>query len=485
MKFSSRFSRVIALSLAFVLLAALVVIAEIGQSGQKEIDGRIGLSQKRQILLAELLEQLSLAEAGQRSYLLTGDRKYLLPYQTARDRIEPTVDQISNLLAEGRVATPVSTEQRDTLRHLRVLLGAKLAELTASLELYGTRGPEQATDLVRTELSGDTTNEIRAAVATLRNAERNEVNSEIERAERLRWVWRALMSGVVLLNVVLLIVSAALLARQARRRAELTEQLANENEDLERRVRRRTAELSALSSHLQQLSEKEKAALARELHDELGGLLIAAKMDISWLQKRSPNAQDPEMLTRWTRVLKVLDEGVDVKRRIVESLRPTLLDNMGLLPAVRWITEETCKRAGLRCTESYPESEPQLADDAAIMVFRLVQEALTNIVKHAQATEVSVLIGLTDSELSVVVADNGIGIADDRRDAVGSHGLATMRHRVRSFAGHLDIEPMSPSGTRVRARLPLALVLRAENASTVPAPETVRLGLPDPGVASG
>jgi len=457
---SSRFTRAIALSIAFLLLAALVIIAEIAQSGQKQIDDRIALSQRRQILLAELLEQLSQAEAGQRGYLLTGDAKYLQPYQSARDRIEPTLDQFGNQFRDSDDRPLGSNEQRNTLRHLRVLIGAKLAELSASLELYGSQGPEQATALVRTDLASSTMNDIRAGAVELREAERNEVNSEITRAERLRLVSRALMGGVALLNIVLLIVSASLLARQARRRAELTEQLANENEELERRVRRRTAELSALSSHLQQLSEKEKAALARELHDELGGLLIAVKMDVSWLQKRSPTAMDPDIQTRWTRVLKVLDDGVDFKRRIVESLRPTLLDNMGLLPAVRWITQETCNRAGLHYTESYPEIEPPLADDAAIMVFRLVQEALTNIVKHAHASQVRVEIAMTDTEFTVLVADNGRGIASERRDAVGSHGLATMRHRVRSFGGTLDIEPVSPSGTQLRARLPLALILR-------------------------
>ena len=160
MNFSSRVSRILALTLAFVLLAALVIIAEIGQSGQKEIDGRIGLSQKRQILLSELLEHLSPAEAGQRSYLLTGDRKYLQPYLASRDRIEPTIDQFSNLLRDASGRPNANAEQVSTLRHLRVLLGAKLAELSASLELYGTHGPEQATDLVRTELSSSTTSHV-------------------------------------------------------------------------------------------------------------------------------------------------------------------------------------------------------------------------------------------------------------------------------------------------------------------------------------
>jgi signal transduction histidine kinase len=465
----SRFSRAIALSIAFVLLAALVIIAEIAQSGQKEIDGRIAVSQKRQILLAELLEQLSQAEAGQRGYLLTSDEKYLQPYQSARDRVEPTLDQLGNLFRDDDDRLLATPEQRNTLRHLRVLVGAKLAELGASLELYTSQGPEQAMALVRTDLGSSAMKDIRAAAVILREAERTEVNNEIARAGRLRLVSRALMAVVVLLNIILLIVAAALLARQARRRAELTEQLANENEELERRVRRRTTELSALSSHLQQLSEKEKAALARELHDELGGLLIAVKMDVSWLQKRSPSALEPDIQTRWTRVLKVLDDGVDFKRRIVESLRPTLLDNMGLLPAVRWITQETCSRAGLHYTESYPDPEPLLIDDAAIMVFRLVQESLINIVKHAQASEVRVELAVTESELTVLIADNGLGIASERREAVGSHGLATMRHRVRSFGGHLEIDSLVPNGTQMRARLPLALILRPQPTLPLPA----------------
>jgi signal transduction histidine kinase len=187
-------------------------------------------------------------------------------------------------------------------------------------------------------------------------------------------------------------------------------------------------------------------------------------MDVSWLQKRWPIAIDPDIQTRWTRVLKVLDDGVDFKRRIVENLRPTLLDNMGLLPAVRWITEETCNRAGLHYTEVYPDPEPVLIDDAAIMVFRLVQESMTNIVKHAQATEVALEIAMTDSEMTVLIQDNGIGIATDRREAVGSHGLATMRHRVRSFGGTLDIDSPPPRGTRLRARLPLNEILKPQPA---------------------
>jgi CHASE3 domain sensor protein len=141
----SSLSRAIALTIAFVLLAALVVIAEIAQSGQKQINERIGLSQKRQIVLAELLEQLSQAEAGQRSYLLTGDQKYLQPYQGARDRIEPTLDQFSDLFRDDDRQL-ANIDQRNILRHLRVLIGTELGELAASLELYTSQGRNRPRD---------------------------------------------------------------------------------------------------------------------------------------------------------------------------------------------------------------------------------------------------------------------------------------------------------------------------------------------------
>jgi len=465
---SVRISRTLALAVALLLLAALLVISEIAQSGQKQINLRISASQDRQVQLARLLEQLARAEAGQRGFLLTGDPTYLQPYLNARDRIESTLDQFTNGFVAGDhvLATP---EQREVLRHLRVLVGAKMAELAASLALYQSQGPQQAMALIRTDMGSQTMGEIRAASVTLREAERQTVQGEILRAERLRLVSRALMGGVALLNVCLLIFASTLLARQARRRAQLTEQLASENEELERRVHHRTEELSALSDHLQQLTEKEKASLARELHDELGGVLIAAKMDVAWLQKRAPSA-DPEIQLRWRRLLELLDAGVDVKRRIVENLRPTLLDNMGLLPALRWITQETCRHAGMQCIESYPEQDLQLTDDAAIMVFRLVQESLTNIVKHARAAAVRVEIAIEESHLALIIEDNGVGIEPRRRDAIGSHGLATMRHRVRSFGGSLQFDTPATGGTRVRALLPLARVMRPERTS-LPGPE--------------
>src|SRR3984885_577038 len=232
---SGRVSRAIALAVAFVMLVALVVIAEINQRGQQQINRMISLSQQRQVLLVELLSELSNAEAGQRGYLLTDDEKYLQPYQSARDRVEPTLDQLTNLFRDNDRLV-VSIEQRDVVRHLRVLIGAKLGELAASLALHRTQGTEQALALMRTDLDSRTMGEIRDDALKLRNLERDAISVALAHAGRLQLVSRVLMGAVVVLNIGLLILAAALWARQARRRAELTVRLATENEELERRV---------------------------------------------------------------------------------------------------------------------------------------------------------------------------------------------------------------------------------------------------------
>jgi signal transduction histidine kinase len=445
------------LTAAFMLLVAIVVIAELGLEAQKNINLDIRRSQERELFLAELVSAISEAENDQRSFLLTADGKYLSAYRGARTSIEQSLDRAGDLLQQG--SRPLPTAVVDNWRRLRLLMGTKLGELSASLALYQSEGPDQALALIRADFGSSTMSDIRALVMNLRNSERVVVGDALEKADRLRVMARVAMAAVALIIALLLSLAAALVARQARRGTQINVQLAHQNEDLERRVRQRTTELSALSSHLQQLSEKEKAGLARELHDELGGLLIAVKMDISWLQKRSPSGE-PDIQARWIRVLKLLDDGVDFKRRVVENLRPTLLDNMGLLPAVRWITQETCTRGGLDYTEEYPEQEPELAEDAAIMLFRLVQESLTNIVKHAQATLVRLSVRTDDGWLTLEIEDDGRGIDPERLHATGSHGLATIRHRVRSFGGDLEISATPGSGTRLQARLPLARLLK-------------------------
>jgi signal transduction histidine kinase len=150
---------------------------------------------------------------------------------------------------------------------------------------------------------------------------------------------------------------------------------------------------------------------------------------------------------------------VDVKRRVVESLRPTLLDNLGLLPALRWQAADTCGRAGLKCVEHYPPTELQLTPEASIAIFRIVQEGLTNILKHAQAQTVEISLELQAAWLVLRIRDDGVGVPAERLRAPRSHGIAAMRHRAVGLGGRWQVTRTGVRGTEIEVRLPLDRVL--------------------------
>jgi signal transduction histidine kinase len=151
-----------------------------------------------------------------------------------------------------------------------------------------------------------------------------------------------------------------------------------------------------------------------------------------------------------------MDEGLALKRRVIESLRPTLLDNVGLVAALRWLVDETLRRQNIQCEEQYPEELPELSPDARIAIFRAVQECLINIVKHAKAQSVLIQVTTDDGQLNVLVRDDGTGIDESRIETPRSHGLLGMRHRIESLDGRLTIRSLGTNvGTECRFTLPV------------------------------
>jgi signal transduction histidine kinase len=218
-------------------------------------------------------------------------------------------------------------------------------------------------------------------------------------------------------------------------------------------VEDRTRELSALSNHLQALSEREKSELARKLHDELGGLLTAAKMDLSWLQARLEGAVIQERLAQ---LGSVLDEAMDLKRRVVEELRPSLLDHFGLPTALRAYVESTCAKAGLASQIVIEHACESMSKDTTIALFRVVQEGLSNIIRHAQAKTVKLEMIGDDGNCIVTLTDDGHGFDARSPQFRWSHGLMGMRQRAEALGGRLDVESRVGGGTRVRVEIPVS-----------------------------
>jgi signal transduction histidine kinase len=222
-------------------------------------------------------------------------------------------------------------------------------------------------------------------------------------------------------------------------------------ETLERK--RAEAELRELSARLHSLREEERAYLSREIHDELGGLLTASKMDVIRLRREYP--ENAEFQSRIQGLLELIDATVQAVRRIATDLRPSLLDDFGLLAALEWQLKEFEQRMGITCHLVTQITEIELNRDCAIALFRVFQESLTNVARHAQATRVEVSVDEQADHLVLRVQDNGRGVSPNDLVNVKSLGLAGMRERVRSLAGELDIQGTPGQGTLVLVKIPL------------------------------
>lgn len=436
-------------------LIGLFFLAAAGQSRLNAANERVHDSQLRQQALSEFVSLMGDAESGQRGYLLTHESSYLAPYTEAVAEVEPALERVRDAYG-GR------GESRE-FHELRILTGKKLGELEDTLALFKRSGAAPAVNVVRTDVGRRTMDEIARITDDMRIAETRELAAATAQWQADFRMSRWVSAAGVILNIGLVLLATRLVYGDMRRRARQATDLRDQKLDLERQVAQRTSELTALSTHLQGVSEQEKYALSRELHDELGGLLVAARMDLSWLQQRLPTS-DPGIEQRFKRIHESLSAGVDLKRRVVEELRPTLLDNMGLFAALRWQFKESCRRSGLACTESIPESEPKFNPDAAIGVFRIAQEALTNILKHAEAKSADIAVGIQGDTLALRVSDDGKGIAPERLKTITSHGLASMRHRVTALGGSWEVRSPAGGGTVVTALIPLVKMLAIEPA---------------------
>jgi signal transduction histidine kinase len=200
--------------------------------------------------------------------------------------------------------------------------------------------------------------------------------------------------------------------------------------------------------------EQEQSRLARELHDELAQTLTALQMDAAWCKARVP-ASDPVSIARHAKMETMLKETVGATRRIATGLRPLMLDDLGLVPAVDWLVETFTERHGIPCELAVEGEEIDLPSAQATALFRIVQESLVNVGKHAQAKNVKVSIARADGILTVRVVDDGVGFSLEAPRKPDSYGLLGLRERALLSGGDVAIESMPGCGTSITARIPL------------------------------
>jgi signal transduction histidine kinase len=432
------------LLLAISLVVTGFVITEVRRYETRQLADTLRERQDVMRVLAEIIYKALEAESAQRGFLLTGEAKYLTPLDAGIEDARAGLDEAIRrfrTLAPGEVAL---------LQKVRADLDSKSEEMHRSVTLLKQNQPFMAMALVKSDVGLYLMSSMENALESVRTRERARIFAELNVwTESIRLNTIINLCGA-LFTICVLITLGLLASRDLRRRQVYAGQLASE-------IEARTRDVRDLSQHMSRVSESEKHALSRELHDELGGLLVAMRMDIAQLRKRAgPSAeQDPDLKARWTRVEQALADGVELKSRVIEALRPTLLDNMGLFSALRWMASQSAEQANLYLKMEGMEKDIELPVETAIAVFRTAQEAIANIVRHASARRIS-MKAETGDRLTIQIADDGRGLPAGSEQRTGSHGLKQMRFRMEAVGGTLNLASNELGGTTVQLSVPLA-----------------------------
>ena len=438
-------------------LAALAALGMflISESSYQSATSRIevlGTQAVARTTIQTLWRSLTDAETGQRGYLITNRAEYLKPFVEAQGRVAESLEWLSRYYGTDPATRALMTQVSIAARN-------KLAELAETNRLHDEGKDEAWRDLVLSNIGAEQMDAVRnysAQLLTMESAKVAEGRKSVLQTLLLNRIGVTAMAAMSLLALFMYLrqTTALVRAREEQRRV-----MQAERDLLGVEVLRRTAQLTELARHLQTVREDERSHLARELHDELGALLTASKLDVARLKSRL-GPLTPEVADRLQHWNDGLNSGIALKRRIIEDLRPSSLSNLGLVAALEILLREWSERSEVAVDS---ELEPvDLRAAAELTVYRLVQEALTNISKYARASKVQVRLMAAAGQVRVSVRDNGVGF-DVNESRTSAHGLLGMRYRLETEGGELLLTSSPGAGTLIEATLP-------ESVDPVPAP---------------
>ena len=437
--------RRMAISLPVAIFAAclMIGISEYGNKQTSQSLSNLAHAYDTRTALSTLTKEMLDAETGLRGYLLTSDENYLKPYNEAIQNISSTLQRIRQLIE----TTPQGMEFFVPMSHS---ISRKTAEMDLSLRLFREGNADALkfvmfTDMGNTDMSN--IRELARKLDTLTAERAGRYQQDINSSLIMARIGVATVTLFGLFAFYLYLRQNNMVDRLHKREQAL---LSEERSRLENLVRERTATLTELANHLQQVREDERGHLARELHDELGALLTAAKLDVARLKSRI-DMGNPEIADRIKHMTETLNSGIALKRRIVEDLRPSSLANLGLSTSLEILTSEFAQRSGIEVEAIFEAVE--LPEATELTIYRMVQESLTNIGKYAKASQIQVTVHRYPTYVAVQIKDNGEGF-DLASIRPNSHGLAGMRHRVEAAGGRLTINSALGAGTTVSAIIP-------------------------------
>ncbi len=392
------------------------------------------------------------SESAERGFLYTSNDDYLEP-------LNRNDSQISSRLAKLHEMVADNPPQQILADQVRTIALEKMIDLNKTIAAHKMGQKDAARVIVMSDHGKQLMAEFRKKVAYLLAQEERVLQARVTRDAEIQLAIRWGFAVILFINALMILAGAVAIMRGMAR--EINRDIADVVRHDERaavaasEVVQRAAELRALTVHLLRVQEEERRTVARELHDELGGTLSAIKMDILMGRDAAAKRSDEKSVARLQRALASIDSAIQFIRRLIEDLRPTLLDNIGLEAALRAMVDQFCERCGVKCEISLPEGELNLTSAQSTALYRICQEALTNVMKYAKAKRVTINLTSDGSVWRLQLADDGVGLATTQQHHSMSHGLLGMRERIVALGGSFDIRGAAGQGTTLTASFPV------------------------------
>ena len=386
------------------------------------------------------------AESGLSQYYLSGNPEFLRPWKIAKEKMATEFDTLTGLIKDNPA-------QGKNLAQLRLLLDRRMKKFDENTGLYEDGGLDELSKAAKVSQDWEVMDDVRLLDVVMEKEELDLLNTRRDQFyhEFDYAIW--LGNVVAGLSMLVLMLYYRLIQSSFAKKMAVEEALKTANDNLESTVLERTEQLSVLSHHLLKVSEEEKAKLARELHDEMGSNLTAIRMDISVVADKLRKTE-PALADQLQRAKRALQETMDLKRGIIEDLRPSMLDYLGLTASIRSHCEQMSRIAQLPCVIDISEDFDNIDPAWAISLFRITQEALNNVIKYAKATQVKVTLRRQEDGLWLQILDDGVGIAQNAIKKPRTHGLLGMRERALLLGGSFSIRAArSHRGTAVEVFL--------------------------------
>jgi len=445
--------RVVAsLVIAMIMTLIAVAITDSWIVAIAKEDGRLKLLNENARFVATLKASLYQAESAQRGYLVTEKAAYLTPFNEALEEARANIRWLRKNF-DNPLISNLNSPGNELLQTISVNVEAKATEMAMTIQLAKAKHMEDARQIVNLDQGLIQSSKFTESTERLTALQLNMLAKIRHKLSNYILLSRiSLISTAIALSFLVMVVIRQLINEIAHR-DQLSRELAFERVTLQAKLEDRTRLLETLAVDYQYDVERERRQLARELHDELGSILTATKMDISWVVRKFKDTA-PEAAEKLVKTMRYLDQGIQFKRRIVEALHPSILSTFGFWPAMKSFVESAAERNEWELDLSLPEDSTELSEALGLIAYRLVQETLNNASKYAQASKVSLTIIVDFKYLKLEIEDNGVGM-DVSKMGMKTHGLTGMRHRVQAIGGQLEILSKPGKGVFTRALLPL------------------------------